>query len=118
MSFLSSMKSMKTLKILISQNLDLMQIMNSGIFVKLHDHFLVIMIFFYPIKSVRIAMILISSDVFISTRTNLPWFSFFRASSSLFAILAFSTSSVLAERKKDVKVTVDAMQQVFYPFYL
>lgn len=54
-------------------------------------------------------MILISSDVFISTRTNLPWFSFFRASSSLFAILAFSTSSVLAERKKDVKVTVDAM---------
>lgn len=28
------------------------------------------MIFFYPIKSVRIAMILISSDVFISTRTR------------------------------------------------
>lgn len=50
MSFLSSMKSMKTLKILISQNLDLMQIMNSGIFVKLHDHFLVIMIFFTQLK--------------------------------------------------------------------
>lgn len=47
MSFLSSMKRW-TLKILItgSQNLDLMQIMNLGIFAKLHDNFLVIMIFF------------------------------------------------------------------------